>query len=88
MSDDDATFVVYDFDANGFHQGRQYVAQKDLETVVLPIIQRAIAERRSVTITDSGDFCVYELKDGVLVWPSEEAMAESVIAEALKLRLN
>lgn len=69
------TYLIYDFRADGFHEGAQRVSWKDLPVVLPSILARARAEKRSVMVTDTGDFCLYHLDKGVRIYPTDEEIA-------------
>lgn len=68
-------YLIYDHRADGFHEGARRVTFEDLGLVLPPILERAIAEKRTVIVTDTGDFCLYHLEKGVLVFPTAEDIA-------------
>jgi hypothetical protein len=69
------TYLIYDFRADGLHEGARHVSWANLADVLPPILARAKAEKRSVTVTDTSDFCLYQLVNGVRIFPTDEEIA-------------
>lgn len=68
-------YLIYDFRADGFHDGAQRVTWPDIGRVLLPIVKLAKAEGRKVIVTDTGDLCLFHLENGVVVFPTAEDIA-------------
>lgn len=78
------TYLIYDFRADGFHEGAKRVELNAIGLVLPPILARAKAEGRSVTVTDTSDFCVLQMVNGVQVFPTPEEIAEARTKAAAK----
>lgn len=62
----DWPLYIYRFDASGKHSGKE---QLENMGAVEWAITRAIQLRETVTITDSGDDCVFRCEEGHIEWP-------------------
>lgn len=71
------TYLIYDHRADGKHEGKQVVKRANIGAVLLPILRRARAEKRTVIVTDTADLCVLHLDEGDLIHPSPEDIAKA-----------
>lgn len=69
---------LYEYDANGRYSAPALIeAEAGLDDAVASIIRVALAEKREVRITDSGDALVFHAQNGEIVFPTEEDIARS-----------
>lgn len=66
------TYLIYDHGADGKHNGAVRADQESIGYLLAPIVARAMHEKRTVIVTDTGDMCLYHLENGVLVFPTAE----------------
>lgn len=67
MNDDDLLpLYLYVFDGRGCHSGKQRIATMD---ECHDAMRAAVDGKQTVTITDSGDCCVFRCERGVVCWP-------------------
>ena len=75
---DDMSFPLrlYVYNAEGRHNGGKWLKNdSQLETAMTGPVKAAIAAKREVRITDSGDFLVFHAQGGRIVFPTQEQIA-------------
>jgi hypothetical protein len=75
MSNDDYPFFGYIYNADGYHPGPvELGTQTQLYNFLDRLARVAIAEKREVIVTDNMDFCVFQAKDGKVIWPDDDVV--------------
>lgn len=69
------SFLLYEYDKEGYHNGSLKISENTLEMVFRTIIRVAKEEKREVIITDTDDFCVFHMKDGKVLFPTPESVS-------------
>lgn len=61
---------VYEYDKNGKHgKPLKIETPLSLKLIFETLIKRAVEEKREVIITDSFDFCLFESRNGDIIFP-------------------
>lgn len=69
------TFLLYEYNKEGYHSGGLKISENTLEMVFRTIVRIAKEEKREVIITDMDDFCVFHTKDGEVLFPTPESVS-------------
>lgn len=67
-ADNHGSLRVYIYDYDGYHTGGQWFTRETVEEA-RGRVRQAIAERREVRITNSGDFLVFDAQEGKVCYP-------------------
>lgn len=71
MQDDDLPLYLYRFDGQGKHGGKEILeTMNECERA----ISRATKLKETITITDTGDDCVFRCEQGRIVWPRLDSL--------------
>lgn len=85
MLNEDYPLFGYVYDSNGFY--REPVRLTDKETVekfMRGPVTLALAEKREVVITDTGDLTVFHCKDGAILYPTVQDLKDAGITNESK----
>jgi hypothetical protein len=67
--DNDYPLFLYLYDTEGYHRGSERINNYgELKEVMRTSIKQAIAEKREVRITDTGDLMMFHSKAGHIKW--------------------
>ena len=66
------TFLLFEYNADGFHNGSIEISEETLPIVFRTIVATAKEEKRKVIITDVMDMCVFHMEDGKIIFPTAE----------------
>lgn len=66
LQNDDGPLYLFRFDGQGKHSGKIEIADMD---DCANIIEGAVKNSETITITDSGDDCVFRCERGKIAWP-------------------
>lgn len=70
------TFLLYEYATDGFHAGKVPLSDDSLETVLPGVVRTALAEGRTVILTDIDDRCILHVERGQIVFPTAQDIAE------------
>jgi len=65
-------FLLYEYGSDGRYSKPMEISETSLDMVFRTIVRVAKEEKREIVITDMGDDCVFHMKDGVILFPTQE----------------
>ena len=69
-------FLIYEYNAEGrYGPPKRLNNAAELEAAMRTTVKRAVAERREIRITDTGDMLVFHAQDGEILFPTPGQIA-------------
>lgn len=68
----DEVFYLYEYDEQGYHNGKVTMNSLGLKVAFQTIVKTAMDEGRKIIITDAADMCVFHMEDGKVIFPKTE----------------
>ena len=76
MNDDGYPMRLYVYGHNGRHSGGTWLyTEAELHDAMTTVVKPALADKREVRITDSGDCMIFHAENGRIVWPTAADLA-------------